>query len=445
MKPAFEFAPDLCTGCEACRVACGNENAGGADTGWRQVLTFNPEHHPALPTVHLSLACNHCDVPACSNGCPARAYHRDPATGALLIDAEKCIGCRYCSWVCPYDAPQFDERQGVMTKCTFCVHRLETGEAPACVAACPTGALGMTDRPASPTEPRAPGLGEWGLGPALVIVPSRRTSQPEGLTVELEPGDEGAALAGARPGKISARSEWSLVAFTLLVPALAAWFSGGLRIPDRAPPASAWIALAGIAFALSASHLGRPARAWRALLGIRTSWLSREIAAITGFFTASTAWLVLSTPPAGLATAALGLAVAACFAMDAVYLAIPHDGRQSIHGAEVTLNFLLLAGIAAGLPALAQAVAPIMIVPLAVRWRWGNAGMPGGIALFRVGLLAIAVVAATIGWPWGLAFGAGLASATIDRIAFYQTMEPSSPATRIQAEMRQSSLSASSG
>jgi Fe-S-cluster-containing dehydrogenase component len=434
VKPAFEFAPDLCTGCEACRVACGNENAGGHDTGWRQVLTFNPDRHPALPTEHLSLACNHCDVAACANGCPARAFRRDPVTGAVLIDADRCIGCRYCAWVCPYDAPRFDEQRGVMTKCTFCVHRLEAGQAPACVAACPTGALGLTERQAAAPEPEAPGLGKWGLGPALSIVPSRRTSRPEGLDTGPVSGDDAPIPFAARPRKIAARSEWSLVAFTLIVPALAAWFAGGLRIPDRAPPVLPFAAIAAVAFLLSASHLGRPARAWRALLGIGSSWLSREIAATGAFFLTAAIWLIQPRPPDGLGLAAVLLAVLACVAMDGVYMAIPRQGRRGIHGAEVTLNFLLLAGIAAGVPALVQAIAAPTLVPLAARWRNGALGMPVPLAILRVTLLLLAVFGATVGWPWTVVFVAAFASAAIDRTAFYETAEPSSPAGRLEAE-----------
>ena len=259
MKRAFVFTPDLCTGCEACRVACGNENAEGRDTGWRQVVTFNPERHPALPTRHLSLACNHCERPACALACPARAYRRDEETGALLLDEQKCIGCRYCSWVCPYDAPRFEVARGVMTKCTFCIHRLADGLAPACSAACPTGALVVGERPKGPIEPSFHGLGTFGLGPALVVHPARRATPPEGLLA-----DDADALPPSfppRPRKISLASERGLLLFTLAMPALAAWFAGGLRLPSRVPALGPFLALAAFAFGISAAHLGRPLRA----------------------------------------------------------------------------------------------------------------------------------------------------------------------------------------
>lgn len=434
MKPAFTFEPDLCTGCEACRVACGNENADGQDSGWRQVVTFNPDHFPALPTLHLSLACNHCDVPACSNGCPARAYYRDSGTGAVLIDADRCIGCRYCSWVCPYDAPVFDEDAGVMTKCTFCVQRLEQGREPACVAACPTGALRIDERPSAALEPAFHGLGAWGLGPALRIVDSKRTV-PDGLIPDGTEGDTVQSMHDVGPRKIGARTEKSLIAFTTIVPALAAWFAGGLRLPDRSPPLVAFLAIAGIAFAISASHLGRPLRAWRAILGLRTSWLSREIAA-TGLFAALAAtFLALPDRPVLLGTLALSAALAAVIAMDMVYLTLPQSGSRRAHGAEVTLTFLLLAGIAADVPAVVQALAAATILPVMVRWRSNALGMPRSIAAIRLALLALAVLAVSAGWPWIPAFLVAFASTAIGRAAFYECIEPSTPGARMREEL----------
>ncbi|MEP0775521.1 MAG: 4Fe-4S dicluster domain-containing protein, partial [Acidobacteriota bacterium] len=173
-RHAFLFDGERCTGCEACRIACGMANAGGADTGWRRVLTFNPRRHPALATRHLSLACNHCDDPACLAGCPAAAYRRDPATGAVLLEQTRCLGCRYCSWVCPYDAPRFDADHGLMAKCTWCETRLRAGSEPACTQACPTGALSWGERTTAGRDAPYPGVPSTELGPALVVVPSRR-------------------------------------------------------------------------------------------------------------------------------------------------------------------------------------------------------------------------------------------------------------------------------
>lgn len=429
MRAAFVFTPDLCTGCEACRVACGNENAGGRDTGWRQVTTFNPERHPSLPTRHLSLACNHCARPACALGCPARAYRRDEVTGALLLDEEKCIGCRYCSWVCPYDAPRFDEARGVMTKCTFCAHRLADGLAPACAAACPTGALGTVELPPAPAEPSFHGLGAFGLGPSLVVVPPRRKTPPEGL---LPDEDAVPPSFPPRPRKVTLASEKGLLVFTLAMPALAAWYAGGLRLSDRSPALLPFLAVAALAFALSTAHLGRPLRAWRAILGVGTSWLSREVLAAGAFVLLALPYVAFVPASPGIGLPALAAALALFVSMDAVYLSVPRASGPRVHGAEATSAFLLLAGIAAGIPLLSAAMTTLKALLLVRRNRAGALGMPSWAALLRLLLLG----AALLPMPWEWAFVLALASEAIDRAAFYAALEPSTPASRTEAEAR---------
>jgi len=133
--PAFVHDLATCVGCHACVVACASENATAPGGFWRQVVTFNEDRHPALPVFHLSLACNHCLDAPCERHCPALAIVRDTRTDAALIDADRCFGCRYCSWVCPYDAPRFDAGSGVMGKCTLCNDRLRKGGTPACTSA----------------------------------------------------------------------------------------------------------------------------------------------------------------------------------------------------------------------------------------------------------------------------------------------------------------------
>ena len=137
----FVFHLDRCAGCGACVLACAIENHGEQELPWRRIVTYNAPRRPDWPCYHLSLACNHCQDPTCLRGCPARAYRRDAASGAIVHDPEKCLGCRYCTWVCPFDAPGYNARRGIVEKCHFCHERLAAGEEPACAAACPLDAL----------------------------------------------------------------------------------------------------------------------------------------------------------------------------------------------------------------------------------------------------------------------------------------------------------------
>ena len=91
MARGFHFDLNRCTGCEACRLACSIENELPGGESWRRIETFNPRRHPAAPRFHLSLACLHCADPPCLDACPARAYHRDGATGAVLLDSQTQI------------------------------------------------------------------------------------------------------------------------------------------------------------------------------------------------------------------------------------------------------------------------------------------------------------------------------------------------------------------
>ena len=420
--PAFVFAPGRCTGCGACALACGVENGGGTDPGWRRIHVFNPRHHPALPTWNLSLACNHCDAPACLAACPATAYRRDAATGAVLLDAARCLGCRYCSWVCPYDAPRFDEATGLMGKCTGCAPRLAAGGDPACTAACPTGALAWGQRPAGEPEPRFVGLAPTGLAPRLRLL-LHGAAPPLAAPLPVAP----AAVQPPPPPRITARGEWALVLFTLLLPALVALFAAGLARPERAPGPLALLLGGAIAFAASALHLGRPLRAWRALAHLGTSWLSREIAA-AGLFLAAGAAHGLPGLGAGargaLAAVALLAGGALLFAIDAVYRAVPRLDRPGLHGAEALPAAAFLFALAAGAPAVAIVVGLVRAVLLAGAVRRGGWGLGSGWAAVRLALL-LAALAPEVPWPAALALALG--GEGIDRAAFYAGLAPASP------------------
>ncbi len=149
----FHFDASACTGCKACQVACKDRNALPEGILWRRVYEVSgggwQQEGEAwthdVGAYHLSLSCNHCERAVCAEVCPAAAISRR-ADGVVLIDPERCIGCGYCAWACPYGAPQLDTLAGVMTKCTMCVEDVDTGKQPACVAGCPMRALDVGTR-----------------------------------------------------------------------------------------------------------------------------------------------------------------------------------------------------------------------------------------------------------------------------------------------------------
>jgi Fe-S-cluster-containing dehydrogenase component len=117
--------------------------------------------------VHLSMACNHCEKPVCLEGCPAGSYSREPVTGGIIADENKCIGCSYCEWNCPYEALKINLRKGIIEKCNLCYGRLSEGLEPACTSACPTGALCYGTIP-DPCMLNKPGwFPDKGLNPAI--------------------------------------------------------------------------------------------------------------------------------------------------------------------------------------------------------------------------------------------------------------------------------------
>ena len=143
----FYLDASACTACKACAMACKDKNNLPVGINWRRVYEYgggswvpDPAHSDMLVpnnvyAYSVSIACMHCQDAKCVEVCPAGAMSKN-ADGVVLIDADKCIGCRLCEWACPYGGPQYDEANGVMTKCNFCVDLQAEGKNPACVDAC---------------------------------------------------------------------------------------------------------------------------------------------------------------------------------------------------------------------------------------------------------------------------------------------------------------------
>jgi Fe-S-cluster-containing dehydrogenase component len=116
---AFHFTADNCIGCHACEAACSEKNDNPAHISFRSVGYVEGGTYPDFKRMNISMACNHCDDPVCLKGCPTRAYTKHVEYGAVLQDPETCFGCGYCTWVCPYNAPQLDPIKGQVSKCNM--------------------------------------------------------------------------------------------------------------------------------------------------------------------------------------------------------------------------------------------------------------------------------------------------------------------------------------
>lgn len=428
---AFVLDPPRCTGCEACRVACSIENRIPMARSWRTVHHVNPEHRPGSPAFHLSLACNHCAHPACLDACPASAYSKDTDTGAVLLDDSRCIGCRYCSWACPYDAPRFAADRGVMTKCTFCVDRLRGGQAPACGAACPTGALGVEELRANLSEPSFPGLFRGGLGPSLRI---EEAAVPIAPVMAATCSADGSAWMGEDlkfPGKTSLHGEWTLWLFTLLAMTLVGlhlgWVLGGPRLLAAGP----YLALGGLAAALSVFHLGRPERAWRALSNLRTSWLSREVLGFAVFLPTAVLTQERESGGAWIATAA-GLFL--LVAMDRLYQVVEHRPAWRLRSADLLPAGLQLAALVAGsLPALGVLAGIRAGLYVFAAIRQSRRKPDPALAVARMAALVLQVLALGAGASIWIPLACFLAGEALDRTEFYNGLDIPSPASLLDS------------
>lgn len=283
---AFDVDLDRCSGCKACVVACHSLNGLDPNETWRDVglLVGGTTSAPVLQ--HVTMACHHCIDPGCLKGCPVNAYEKDPVTGIVKHLDDQCFGCQYCTLACPYDVPKFHAGKGIVRKCDMCSSRLAVGEAPACVQSCPHEAISIRivdqrqiveDAEAAVFLPAAPD--------SQLTLPTTTYRTRRVLPKNMLPADYHAATAQ--------HPHWPLIVMLVLTQLSVGAFLTGLWLESRLDAAlmaavrplhSVSALLFGLmALAASTMHLGRPQYAFRAVIGLKHSWLSREIVAFGVF------------------------------------------------------------------------------------------------------------------------------------------------------------------
>ncbi len=356
MTYAFTFDSSACSGCKACQEACKDKNNLPVGVMWRRVVEVSgggwvqdgEAWTNNVFAYNLSIACNHCVHPKCAGVCPTDAYITRP-DGIIYIDPIKCMGCGYCSWACPYNAPRYNPELGQMAKCNFCFDNIDAGLPPSCVAACPMRVLNFVALPQA--SPRGAPFEDdkWQGVRALWEMPASEHPFPLPTNSRTEPHlmvKPHVAMSNSLEKKISNReeikpktikSETSLVVFTLLVQMAVGAFWAAQWMVDAVPLVAYLIIGACLAIGgfFSFAHLGAKRNAWRAPFHLKKSWLSREILFV-GLFGAG--WLAgFVLPEMKWVTSLLGIglvysmakSVSTAFNPCVEYMA--HDGRIFHH------------------------------------------------------------------------------------------------------------------
>jgi len=303
----FHFNVEKCIGCKCCVVACNEQNGNPAEINWRRVGEIEGGVFPLAQRWHLSMGCNHCVEPSCMLGCPVEAYSKDKLTGIVDHNPDQCIGCQYCTWNCSYGVPQFNPARGVVGKCDMCHSRLTAGAQPACVNACPSGAIAIEivnvdEWRKSPENGNAPGL------PSVTdSFSTTRITMPAKATELLN------AISRVDSERVQPEHAHASLVFLLVFIQMAAGAMGAIAFTGSN---AAWLAagIAMMALAAAPMHLGRPIHAHRAWRGWKTSWLSREVLAFGLFAKAALAAAWFGTPIAAAAACVAGLAGIYCSA-----------------------------------------------------------------------------------------------------------------------------------
>jgi Fe-S-cluster-containing dehydrogenase component/DMSO reductase anchor subunit len=397
---AFEVDLDRCSGCKACVAACHNLNGLDEGESWREVgLVIGGL--PGLPILqHVTTACHHCLDPACLNACPVDAYEKDPVTGIVRHLDDQCFGCQYCTLACPYDAPKFHAGKGIVRKCDMCGDRLAAGEAPACVQACPHGAIviRVVDRGEIVERAEASAFLPGAPDPRFTLPTTSFRSRH--LLGQEDVRTEDAGHVEPEP------AHWPLIAMLVLTQLsvggflveLIAAVAGSRLSPGTALHPVLCLVLAWAGLAGSVLHLGRPLYAYRAIIGLWHSWLSREVLAFGVFAALATIYVGLDVlrptwlaGSAGLRVVLLGSVVATGFAGVGASMMVYHAVRRPFWNASyVGIKF---AGTAAVL-GLATALASLSTGAV------GRPGPPSGVSSVPLWSIALGLMAITSGKLW---------------------------------------------
>ncbi|MBI3175642.1 MAG: dimethyl sulfoxide reductase anchor subunit [Chloroflexi bacterium] len=416
MTYAFTFDASACSGCKACQEACKDKNNLPVGVLWRRVVEVsggewvaqNGAWENSVFAYNLSIACNHCEHPKCAGVCPTDAYiHRED--GIVYIDPSKCMGCGYCAWACPYNAPRYNFDLGQMAKCNFCFDNIDAGLPPSCVAACPmrvldfvevgidedalrlrSGRKNLWEIPATEHPFPLPTLSR--TEPHLAIKPHRAMSNS--LEKVIGNSEE------IRPKK--QKSESSLVAFTLLAQMSVGMAWAAQWMTDSIPliPYLLIGMCLGVGGFFSFAHLGAKRNAWRAPFHLKKSWLSREILT-AGLFGAS--WLAeMFVPEIKWVTALLGAALV--YSMAKVYrlhVMPAWDTWRTTAGFFITaallgqsvMNILLGGGkLVWGVFAVLLAVELVMTLTAQTNARWTVTSLRAGLILAALGAAILLLV-----------------------------------------------------
>ncbi len=351
---AFEVDLDICSGCKSCVTACHSLNGLEEQETWRNVGLLHGGNSELPVIQHVTTACHHCIEPACLEGCPTLAYEKDPITGIVRHLDDQCFGCQYCILKCPYDVPKYSASKGIVRKCDMCEQRLASEEAPACVQSCPNSAIKIvivnTEQVIEESETNRflPGAPEPSYTKPTT---NYRTSKPQPRN--LLPADYYSARRS--------HSHLPLIVMLILTQmSVGALFidqillhlfgnhAGSAYTYVQAMHAMAACGLGLLGMNAAIFHLGRPQYAYRAFLGLRTSWMSREIIMFGLFAVAATTYTALSWVAdhgwhislflqrgAGIFAAATGILSVACSIM--IYV---DTNRPFWRGSYTTLKFL---------------------------------------------------------------------------------------------------------